>query len=64
LQALVNSPVARDFGEFSDPVYELSGGIKYRWCDSVMLQLSLTENFFTFKNSADIAVHLGVEFGL
>lgn len=59
-QMLSSSPMAEDFGEFSDPCHELSAGFKWRTGESGIMEFAVVENLFSFKNSSDIAVHFSV----
>lgn len=58
-QVLAQSPIARDFHEFSDWSSEVSLGLKVRILDGVTLQVALIENLFRFDNSADFGIHAG-----
>ncbi len=60
MQMLSSSPIAKNFGEFSDPCHELSTGIKWRTGRSMIMEFAVVENLFTFKNSSDIAAHFSI----
>jgi uncharacterized protein DUF3187 len=60
MQALSSSPVAKNFGEFSESTHELGVGVKWRARDSMVMEFAVVENLVNFKNSADIAAHFSV----
>jgi Protein of unknown function (DUF3187) len=60
VQALSSSPVAKDFGEFSEPSHELGAGVKWQVRNSMVMEFAIVENLIHFKNSADIAAHFSV----
>lgn len=49
VQTLRSSPVAKDFGAFSDPVYELSTGFKWQVRDAMIVEFAIVENLFNFS---------------
>jgi len=57
IQVLAQSPIARDFHEFSDWTVEVSTGIKIQVSKSVAFQWAVLENLFNFDNSPDVGVH-------
>lgn len=62
-QYVIGTPVAESFYEFSDPIHELNIGFKRRLRDRVLLEWAFAENLFTFDNSTDVAMHLGMKVG-
>jgi len=59
-QYTASSPVAVAFYEFSKPAHELNVGFKRVFAGGTALEASLTENVFSFNNSTDVGLHLGI----
>jgi hypothetical protein len=60
LQALVTSPGAEHFGDFSKDTYEITAGLKHLLSANLLLEASLLENLFIFDNSPDVGFHVGL----
>ncbi len=60
LQGLVTSALARDFGDFAKPTYEVTVGLKRVLRSDLLLEASLLENLFVFDNSPDVGFHVGL----
>jgi hypothetical protein len=60
LQALVTSPGAEHFGDFSKNTYEITVGLKRLISKDLLLEASLLENLFIFDNSPDVGFHVGL----
>jgi len=59
-QYVISSPVAENFYQFSEPVHELNAGFKWRITNRLVMELSLVENLFNFRNSTDFGMNLGI----
>jgi len=62
VQWLASSGLARNAGDFSDPIYELSAGWKHRVGRRSVLECALVENTFSYDNSMDFGMHLNWTF--
>ncbi len=51
---------AQDYGAFSDPSTELTFGWKWELYPKTVLELGLIENIWSFDNSPDFGLHLGL----
>ena len=60
LQGLMESGVARSYGQFSRRTSELVFGYKRRYTSGWVLEIGFLENLFYFDNSPDIALHVAV----
>lgn len=60
LQALVTSPGAETFGDFSKNTYEITVGLKHLLSPDLLVEASLLENLFIFDNSPDVGFHVGL----
>ncbi len=60
VQALVTSPGAEEFGDFSKNTYEITVGLKHLLGPRVLLEASVLENLLIFDNSPDVGFHLGL----
>ncbi len=60
VQALVTSPGAEHFGDFSKDTYEITAGLKHLLSRNLLLEASLLENLFIFDNSPDVGFHVGL----
>jgi hypothetical protein len=60
LQALVTSPGAEHFGDFSKATYEITFGVKRILSPNLLLEASMLENLFIFDNSPDVGFHVGL----
>lgn len=60
VQLLATQGVAKDFGPFSDPSWEITLGWKSEVATGTVLELGLIENIITFDNSPDFGIHAGV----
>ena len=59
-QWMIESPVAKDFSQFSDFTFELMFGYKYRINEKSVFEFGFLENLFYFDNSPDIGFHFGI----
>ncbi len=57
-QLELTSPVARQFHDFSDPIWEGLLGVKWMTGRTSRMELSFVENMFNYDNSSDIALRL------
>jgi hypothetical protein len=60
VQLLATQGVAKDFGPFSDPSWEITLGWKSEIAEATVLELGLIENVITFDNSPDFGIHAGI----
>lgn len=59
LQYLGQTPVMQDLRELSDPMHELSLGIRRRWKGGSSFDIAIIENSGRFGNSTDLGFHAG-----
>ncbi|HVN76316.1 MAG TPA: DUF3187 family protein [Thermoanaerobaculaceae bacterium] len=60
VQALVTSPGAENFGDFSKNTYEITAGWKHLVSRAVLVEVSVLENLLIFDNSPDVGFHVGL----
>lgn len=58
-QYLGQTPVLEGMRELSDPLHEISLGLRRRWRGGSSFEISLIENAGRFGNSTDLALHVG-----